>query len=164
MTLSRIAQTCSTNENQKKITIFTYKLGDTADKNITKTIACNTGWIWTYIGNTEANDIISAMSSYYQLNASDLGRALDENENFVAWVVPYTFASFGKLGTSVSVPVYDQSVTPNSFVDVLGIDIYTDTIERILKINEAKAMDWFINKTINKPLFYPVIVNVSLRL
>ena len=82
----------------------------------------------------------------------------------MAWVVPYTFASFGKLGTSVSVPVYDQSVTPNSFVDVLGIDIYTDTIERILKINEAKAMDWFINKTINKPLFYPVIVNVSLRL
>ena len=113
----------------RKTTIFTYSLGEEADHNVTKTIACSTGGIWTLVPDIYG-DLISAMSAYYKLFA--LGLGVEENEDFVAWVEPYAFATGGLMGTTVSVPVYDKNVTPHLFLGVVGIDVYMSAIEQIL--------------------------------
>ncbi|KAL3788697.1 hypothetical protein ACHAW5_010560 [Stephanodiscus triporus] len=122
----------------RKATIFTYSLGKDADHNVTKAIACSTGGIWTLVPDIyDDGDLISAMSAYYKLFA--LGLGVEGNEDFVAWVEPYVFATGGMMGTTVSVPVYDRNVTPYLFLGVVGIDvfigssdIYMSAIERIL--------------------------------
>lgn len=113
----------------RKTTIFTYSLGEEADHNVTKTIACSTGGIWTLVPDIYG-DLISAMSAYYKLFA--LGLGVEENEDFVTWVEPYAFTTGGMMGTTVSVPVYDQNVTPRLFLGVVGIDVYMSAIEQVL--------------------------------
>ena len=62
-----------------------------------------------------------------------LGLGEGGNEDFAAWVEPYEFANpAGAMGTTVSAPVYDRSVDPPLFLGVVGIDIYMDTIEKVL--------------------------------
>ena len=91
----------------KNVTIFTYSLGGEADHNATKTIACNTRGIWTPV--EDCGNLVGTMSSYYKLFA--LG-----NQNAVAWVDTYKFIFRGVMGTTVSVPVYDQDVDPPIFL------------------------------------------------
>jgi uncharacterized protein YegL len=114
----------------RKITIFTFSLGHQADHHVTKTIACNTGGIWTLVADTYG-DLISAMSAYYKLFA--LGLGVGDNENFAAWVEPYEFYTRrGVMGTAVSVPVYDRSVTPPLFLGVVAVDCDMSAIEQVL--------------------------------
>jgi len=114
----------------RKTTIFTFSLGLQADHNVTKRIACNTNGIWTAVDDL-TGDLVTAMSSYYKLFALGLGE--NGNEDFAAWVEPYEFTNpAGKLGTTVSAPVYDRSVKPPLFLGVVAIDIYMDAIERVL--------------------------------
>ena len=91
----------------KNVTIFTYSLGGEADRTVTKTIACDTGGIWTPV--EDCGNLVGKMSSYYKLFA--LG-----NQNAVTWVDTYKFTSRGVNGTTVSVPVYDQEVDPPIFL------------------------------------------------
>jgi hypothetical protein len=91
----------------KNVTIFTYSLGGEADRTVTKTIACDTGGIWTPV--EDCGNLVGKMSSYYKLFA--LG-----NQNAVTWVDTYKFTSHGVNGTTVSVPVYDQEVDPPIFL------------------------------------------------
>jgi hypothetical protein len=91
----------------KNVTIFTYSLGGEADRTVTKTIACDTGGIWTPV--KDCGNLVGKMSSYYKLFA--LG-----NQNAVTWVDTYKFTSRGVNGTTVSVPVYDQEVDPPIFL------------------------------------------------
>ena len=86
----------------RSTTIFTFSLGHESDQNVTKTIACSTGGIWTPVLDLYG-DLISAMSSYYTLYALGLGEG--GNGDFVAWVEPYKFYTRGVMGTTVSVPV-----------------------------------------------------------
>ncbi len=51
------------------------------------------------------------MSSRYKLFAVGLGEG--RNRDVVTWVEPYEFFTRGVMGTTVSVPVYDKSVTPH---------------------------------------------------
>ena len=114
----------------RKTTIFTFSLGYQADHEVTKSIACNTGGIWTPVEDL-SGDLIDAMSSYYKLYALGLGEG--GNEDFVAWVEPYEFHNpKGKMGTTVSVPVYDRSVSPHLFLGVAAIDMYMDALEQVL--------------------------------
>ena len=97
---------------RRKVTIFTYSLGEDSDRDVVKRIACETGGVWTpvdYYG-----DLVAEMSSYYKLFALGLGEG--ENKDFVAWVEPYKFFTRGVMGTTVSVPVYDRNVTPHLFL------------------------------------------------
>jgi Mg-chelatase subunit ChlD len=94
-------------EKNKNVTIFTYSLGGASDQNVTKTIACSTGGIWTPV--EDCGNLVGQMSSYYKLFA--LG-----NQNAVTWVDAYKFNFRGVMGTTVSVPVYDRSVTPPIFL------------------------------------------------
>ena len=81
------------------------------------------------------------MSSYYKLFSIGLGDAA--NSDFAAWVEPYHFATAGEMGTTVSAPVYDRTVTPPMFVGVAAMDFtvefmkavvgkYTDTYDTVL--------------------------------
>jgi Mg-chelatase subunit ChlD len=58
----------ATNFN-RTTTIFTYSLGQYADYQVTKRLACETNGIWTPIDDF-TDDLITAMSSYYKLYAS----------------------------------------------------------------------------------------------
>ena len=118
------------NEFDRKTTIFTFSLGQAADHEVTKSIACSTGGIWTPVDDF-TDDLIDAMSSYYKLYALGLGEG--GNEDFAAWVEPYEFYNpKGKMGTTVSVPVYDRSVSPPLFLGVAAIDMYMDALEQVL--------------------------------
>ncbi len=120
----------------KKTTIFTYSLGKDADHDVTKTIACSTGGIWTPVADIDG-DLISAMSAYYKLFA--LGLGVEGNEDFVAWVEPYKFIFGGMMGTTVSVPVYDRNVTPHLFLGVVGITLFMSAIEQVLGENATSS-------------------------
>jgi len=114
----------------RKATVFTFSLGQKADHDVTKRIACSTNGIWTPVDDF-TGDLVTAMSSYYKLFALGLGEA--GNENFAAWVEPYEFRNpKGKMGTTISVPVYDRSVSPPLFLGVVAVDIYMDALESVL--------------------------------
>jgi Mg-chelatase subunit ChlD len=113
----------------RKTTILTFSLGSDADDTVTKSIACSTNGIWTRV-NDSYGDLISAMSSYYKLFALSLGEG--DNEDFVAWVEPYADYTTGKMGTTVSVPVYDRTVNPPLFLGVAAIDSEMAAIEQVL--------------------------------
>jgi hypothetical protein len=84
------------------------------------------------------------MSAYYQLFA--LGLGVEKNEDFVAWVEPYEFSTGGIIGTTVSVPVYDRSITPHMFLGIVGIDIYMSAIEEVLgeKATSSNMLERFV--------------------
>ena len=44
------------------------------------------------------------------------------------------------MGSTVSVPVFDRSVTPYQFLGVVGIDIYLDAIQQVFGDNTTS---WF---------------------
>ncbi len=96
----------------RKVIIFTYSLGSDSDQEVVKNIACSSGGIWTPI--VDGGDLVSKMSSYYKLFAMGLGEG--SNKDIVTWVEPYRFFTRGVNGTTVSVPVYDTSVTPPLFL------------------------------------------------
>ncbi len=112
----------------RKITIFTFSLGNEADHTITKTIACSTGGNWTPVIDSYG-DLVSAMSSYYKMFA--LGFSKGGNKDFVAWVEPYADYTTGMMMTTVSMPVYDQSVNPHLFLGVVASDSEMAAIEQV---------------------------------
>lgn len=120
------------NDFGRKALVFTYSLGDSADHDVMKTIACNTNGIWTPVDDDYnlSGDLVTAMSSYYKLFALGLGEG--RNEDFVAWVEPYEFATTGNVGTTVSTPLYDYSVSPPLFLGVVAIDMYMSALEEVL--------------------------------
>ena len=132
------------NEFDRKTTIFTFSLGKDADHDITKRIACSTGGVWTPVDDL-SGDLIDAMSSYYKLYALGLGEG--GNEDFASWVEPYEFHNpKGKMGTTVSVPVYDRSVSPPLFLGAVGLDMYMDALEQVLDEDATSStmLDRFI--------------------
>mmetsp|Transcript_2336 Transcript_2336/g.3623 ORF Transcript_2336/g.3623 Transcript_2336/m.3623 type:complete len:650 (-) Transcript_2336:61-2010(-) len=114
----------------RNTTLFTFSLGQQADHAVTKSIACSTNGIWSPVDDF-TGDLVTAMSSYYKLFALGLGEG--GNEDFTAWVEPYEFTNpAGKMGTTVSAPVYDRSVKPPLFLGVVAVDSYMDTLEQVL--------------------------------
>jgi len=77
------------------------------------------------------------MAAYYNLYALGLGEG--GNEDFVAWVEPYLFFNRKKMGTTVSVPVYDRSVSPHLFLGVAAVDVYMDALEQIIGEDAASS-------------------------
>ena len=132
--------------HNRTTTIFTFSLGYEADHEVTKSIACNTGGIYTKVDDF-SDDLVAAMSSYYKLYALGLGEG--GNQEFTAWVEPYRFHTAGKVGTSVSAPVYDRSVNPPLFLGAVAVDTYMDTIEEILgeDATSSTMLDRFIYRS-----------------
>jgi hypothetical protein len=127
-------------------TIFTYSLGQGADNQVTRRLACETNGIWTPVDDF-ADDLVTDMSSYYKLYASGLGQG--GNEDWVAWVEPYQFYTGGKRGTSASAPVYDRFVTPPQFLGVAAVDMYIDDYEKALgdDVSSSYVLDSFVYRS-----------------
>jgi Mg-chelatase subunit ChlD len=135
----------ATNFN-RTTTIFTYSLGQYADYQVTKRLACETNGIWTPIDDF-TDDLITAMSSYYKLYASGLGQG--GNKDWAVWVEPYMFALGGKMGAGVSAPAYDRSVTPPLFLGVAAVDMYMEYYEEALgnKASSSELLDRFVYRS-----------------
>ena len=101
-----------------RIFFFTYSLSsETGAHRLPKELAClSENGVWSKIDNN--NDIVDSLNSYYRLFALGLGK-----ENVKAWVEPYAYSTGGVLGTTVSIPVYDNSRDPAIFIGVIGIDL-----------------------------------------
>ncbi|KAL7545567.1 hypothetical protein ACHAWF_009001 [Thalassiosira exigua] len=127
----------------RRITIFTFSLGQQADHEVPKSIACSTSGIWTPVDDL-TDDLVSAMSSYYKLFALGLGEG--DNEDFVSWVEPYKFHTAEAMGTTVSAPVFDRSVRPPQLLGVVGIDMYMDALAKILgeDASSSTMLDRFV--------------------
>ena len=114
-----------TEENIFNATIFTYALGESADEEALKNIACNSGGIYAKIPDN--GDLVEQMSAYYKLYAILQGGA--ENMNFTTWVEPYLYSS-GVMGTTVSAPVFDRSGNPPLWIGVVGVDFTISELEQ----------------------------------
>jgi len=120
----------------RSVFLFTFSISDNNDVHaFPKQIACSTGdnGIWSKI--VDEREIFDSLTSYYRLLAIGLGR--DENEDFSAWVEPYRFDSGEILGTTVSAPVYDRSLTPNLFLGVVGVDFPLTAVDRALGVPDG---------------------------
>jgi hypothetical protein len=105
----------------RKVTIFTYSLGEDSDHDLLKNMSCKTGGIYASVKN---EDLVAEMSSYYKLFALGLDR-----KGVATWVEPYTFFSRGVLGTTVSVPVYDRNFFTNIPPMCTSTMVVFDTIQ-----------------------------------
>lgn len=113
----------------KNTILFTFSVGDDADTSLTKRIACGTGGVWRHLGDSELVDLVSTLSSYY--NLFSMGLADNEHADFVSWIEPYFWVLDGRWATSVGVPVFDRNVTPYQLLGVAGVGIYMDSLKRI---------------------------------
>ena len=129
----------------RKAVVFSYSLGINEDHTTTKTIACETGGIFQRVDDYAfGGDLVTAMSSYFLLFALGLGEG--GNEDFTAWVEPYKFFTEGKMGTTVSAPVYDRTVSPPLFLGVVGVDSLMEGIEEVLgeSATSSTMLDRFV--------------------
>jgi Mg-chelatase subunit ChlD len=137
----------ATTSNMKNY-FFLYSLGEDANTTLTKNIACGTGGLWRHIGDDETQDLASALSSYYKLFATGLGDG--DYTDFVAWVEPYQYEIESGMGSTVSVPVFDRSVTPYQILGVVGIDIYLDAIQQVFGDNTTSwFQEWMARSSID---------------
>jgi len=115
--------------------IFLYGLGSEANQgdaaSLLKTISCATGGMWSHV--EDGGRLSEAMGNYYKLFALGLGD--DENEDFAAWVDPYPYATGNVMGTTVSAPVYDRSVSPHLLVGVVGVDFTMAAMDTALGVS-----------------------------
>jgi hypothetical protein len=122
-----IDQQRSVYEAEKRPVLFTYSFGAGATNDVPKNIACANDGIWAPVD--DGGDLAQSMGAYYKYFAYGLS---DSQEDFVAWVEPYEFATTGELGTTSSAPVYDRSVDPPIFAGVVGMDFPFSAMERAL--------------------------------
>ena len=127
--------------------IFTYSFGTKANEDdIPKRIACENDGIWSSI--RDGGDLAKSMGAYYKYFAYGLSET--GNENFVAWVAPYIFATSGEIGTTASAPVYDRSVEPPVLAGVVGIDFSFNAMERALGEEGQKSKDAVLQKIVDR--------------
>ncbi len=80
--------------------IFTYSFGGGNIGTVPSRIACNFDGIWAQI--SDYGDLAKSMGAYYKYFAYGLGDS--KNDQFVAWVEPYIFATGVGMGTTASAP------------------------------------------------------------
>ena len=123
--------------------IFTYSLGPTADSDLVQDIACKTGGVWSAI--LDAADLAASMSGYYKLFATGLGD--NSNEDFAAWVEPYTYLNGVTVGTSVAAPAYDRSVVPHVFLGVVGVDFTVKEMESVAGTSYQDVLSTLVGRS-----------------
>jgi hypothetical protein len=129
-------------ENETRPVIFSYSFGGSADETIPKKLACSYDGIWAQI--EDDGDLAESMGGFYKYFAYGLGD--ETNEDFVAWVSPYEFATGIGLGTTASAPVYDRSVDPPVLAGVVGMDLSFAALERALGPDDAKTRTTVIER------------------
>jgi hypothetical protein len=133
------------NRDKHDVQLFTYSIGETEVEVFPKALACAVGGVWSRL--VDDDDIFDALTSYYQLFTLGLGAG--PNKDFTAWVEPYVYATGGVLGTTVSAPVYDRTISPPLFLGVVGIDFPLEALDRALGVTSGSAatLDQVVKKS-----------------
>jgi len=97
---------------------FLYSVGN-QDTTVTKEISCAVDGYWTRV--TSAMTPGNVTSGYEQYFSIPMGT--EAFRNFTDWSQPYTFATSGALGYTVSSLVYNRDVAPPQFMGAVGMDI-----------------------------------------
>lgn len=145
------------NSGKRLPAFFTYSFGSAADETLPKRIACETNGIWSRIN--DGGSLAEAMAAYYKYFAFGLSDL--QNNDFVAWVEPYSFASGQGLGTSVSAPVYDRSVDPPILAGVAALDISISALEDALGMQGEAGMSEILQRLVDRSVAYCPRFNLS---
>lgn len=146
-----------TDNNLSPPVIFTYSFGSGADDQVPKQIACKYSGIWS--GIDDGDDLSSAMGAYYKYFAYGLGD--EKNEDFVAWVAPYEFASGNGMGITASSPVYDRSVSPPVLTGVAAMDFSFSAMEKALGEEGEASKNNIIDQIVARSVAYCPRLNVT---
>jgi uncharacterized protein YegL len=139
-----------TTSGKRAPAIFTLSFGTNADEALPKRIACETNGIWSRI--SDGGNLAEAMTAYYKYFAFGLGDQV--NRNFTAWVEPYQFARGVGLGTSVSAPVFDRSVSPPTLAGVVAADISLAAMEQALGEQGEAGINTIISRLVARSVAY----------
>ena len=128
--------------------LFTYSFGGESNGSVPKTIACEHGGIWASIG--DGGDLAKSMGAYYKYFA--YGLSGKDNDEFFAWVSPYSYSTTGELGTTASAPVYDRSVDPPVLAGVVGMDFSFAAMERALGDEGKKSKNVVLESIVERSI------------
>ena len=129
--------------NMKPPVFFTYSIS--TESQLPKAIACKTNGFWRVIDVDNKWETLSPYFKYFSMGLSD-----SQNQEFVAWVEPYYFASGQGLGTSVSAPVYDKSVDPPVLEGVVAILITKAALQKASGVQNDDIFFSVIQELVNQ--------------
>ena len=129
----------------KPILFFVYSISnDDEVHDFPKKLACSTKFgVWSKI--SDSTKIVQSLASYYRLFSIGLGNRKD---NFTVWVDPYSFATGGVNGTSVSAPVFDRSLNPPLLIGVVGINFPLIAAYEALGVEDQAAVTKLLGTTV----------------
>jgi hypothetical protein len=114
--------------------LFTYSISpENSDVHeFPRTLACAAPLgVWSPI--VDADAIPDSLASYSLLFTV----GLSENDDFTAWVEPYSYATGNTMGTTVSAPVYDRQRTPPLFLGVAAMDFGLQSLDIALGVKKG---------------------------
>ena len=119
----------------KKAIVFTFSLGHARNADLLKSIACDSGGIFTTLSSQ--GDIHQALGQYYYY----LQSLVVEDQVEPIWVEPYIDA-FG-LGniTTLSLALYDKTLQPYRLIGVVGADLLLDDLKAFDPNNYTKIVE-----------------------
>ena len=118
--------------------LFSYSISENDDVHtFPKQLACTTtsNGIWSKV--VDERTIVESLSSYSNLFSLGLGEG--KNDDFVAWVEPYTFSTRGEAGVTLSARVFDRNVDPPVLIGVVGIDLLVKVLDRALGVETGSS-------------------------
>ena len=122
------------------VTLFTYTLGNDADHQTAKDIACASGGLWSAVGY--GGNLRSQMTNFYQF--FEILKA--QGESKVVWAEPYTDANgLGKV-TTAALSVYDNSRNPPVLIGVLGMDVTLQDLSK-LEPNYNQLLQFLVKRS-----------------
>jgi hypothetical protein len=117
--------------------VFAYAMGRafTSDGGLAKSIACQTGGLYAPIPDSSSNGLKTSLGGFYAFYSE-----LVSSASHVVWSEPYTYATTGFLGTTVSSPVFDTSNPDHPIlVGVVGLDLLVSSMEAMVGGEEMQA-------------------------
>lgn len=133
VTDEEIVNTVSTNvervetSGDYKMHTFLYSLGNTNKDQVEKQISCAVGGYWTPVNSNIAPGNVTI--GYQSVFSTPMGT--DAFYNYTSWSNPYTFATSGELGYTVSSLVYNRDVEPPRFMGAVGMDISAEAARQL---------------------------------
>lgn len=108
---------------------FFYSLGNSDVGQVAKQIACSSSvdGYWAPISSAIAPGNVTV--GYQSLFSTPMGT--NAFYNYTSWSAPYTFATSGELGYTVSGLVYNRDVEPPRYMGAVGMDISAEAARQL---------------------------------
>ena len=133
-------------------TVFSFTLGDEADKVIAWEVATATGGIHIHTNDGDDDDFLTAVSSYYLYYA--FGESYNNSD--LAVTSPYLDFSSGVAMITMALPVYFEEF----FIGVVGVDIpLTLLSEAIGQVVIGRSSYSFLVNQVEEVILHPLVAN-----